>query len=475
MPLQILNDRPFEDASADEDLQPNSTIAPISASQSNAEKRSQYLQTLLTIAQSSEVRSAEMGVSGIPLLQQQAAARLRELAIPHAREEDWRFTDLSGLVQTSLCHPYPHCLLPTRADLLPILLADVPHRLVLVNGIYAPELSSLDRLPPGMTVGNASDLGQSARHLGQLPGSEEVFTTLNTAGFEDVAVISLPQGMTLDEPLHVIFVSTSGTQPSFSQPRCLVVAEARSRLTLVEDYITIGDGCMYGSANGVYFTNAVTEIWLGEEAHLHHSRIQRDSSGSFHIGKTAVHQGRQSHYTNVSLLLGAKLCRHNLDIYHQGEGLETVLQGLALVTGEQVADTHSSILYKYPHCTSEQLYKAIVDGRGRSIFNGRVCVPQAAQWTNAAQLNRNLLLSSKARVDTKPQLEIVADNVKCSHGATVSQLEEDEIFYLQSRGIDRHSARDLLLDAFAREIINKIPVPSLRDTLSRCVACRTIP
>lgn len=490
MPLPILNDRPFEDASVDtsvetvetaetlmdEDLQPNSTIAPITASQFNAERRSQYLQTLLTIAQSSEVRCAEMSHSGVSLVQQQAAARLRELAIPDPREEDWRFTNLSGLVETPLCHPYPHCLLPTRSDLLPILLADVPHRLVFVNGIYAPELSSLDRLPPGITVSNASGLvAQSARHLGQLPGSEEVFTTLNTAGFEDVAVIALPPGKTLEEPLHVIFVSTSGSQPSFSQPRCLVVAEARSRLTLVEDYITIGDGCMYGSANGVYFTNAVTEIWLGEEAHLHHSRLQRDSSGAFHIGKTTVHQSRQSRYTNVSLLLGAKLCRHNLEIYHQGEGVETVLQGLALVTGEQVADTHSSILYKYPHGTSDQLYKAIVDGRGRSIFNGRVFVPQAAQWTNAAQLNRNLLLSAKARVDTKPQLEIVADNVKCSHGATVSQLEEDEIFYLQSRGIDRHSARDLLLDAFAREIINKIPVSSLRDTLSRCVACRTMP
>ncbi|MGA0200453.1 MAG: Fe-S cluster assembly protein SufD, partial [Prochlorotrichaceae cyanobacterium] len=191
-------------------------------------------------------------------------------------------------------------------------------------------------------------------------------------------------------------------------------------------------------------------------------------------GKTAVHQSQNSRYTNISLLLGAKLSRHNLEVFHQGEQVDTQLHGLALVTGTQIADTHSSIVYQYPHCSSDQLYKAIVDDRGRSIFNGRVYVPQAAQLTNAAQLNRNLLLSSKARVDTKPQLEIVADNVKCAHGATVSQLEDDEIFYLQSRGINRQSAKNLLLDAFAREIINKVPLTSLRETLARCMACRLI-
>ncbi|MEY2979220.1 MAG: Fe-S cluster assembly protein SufD [Prochlorotrichaceae cyanobacterium] len=461
-------------------LTTDSTTGP--GTPSSADQRSQYLQNLLTIAQSGPdlgqvAPVAQVESSALQTLQGQAAARLRELAIPSTREEDWRFTDLSGILSLELKHPYPHCLLPSRAELLPILLPDAPHRLVFVNGIFAPELSHLEDLPPGVKVGNAqSETAQAAwtTRVGQLPGSEEVFTTLNTAAFEDIAVIQVAKDTVLDVPLHLIFVSTSGSQPTFSQPRCLIVADRFSQLSIVEDYITIGEGCMYGSANGVYVTNAVTEIWLGENACIHHSRLQRDSSGAYHIGKTAVHQSQNSRYTNISLLLGAKLSRHNLEVFHQGEQVDTQLHGLALVTGTQIADTHSSIVYQYPHCSSDQLYKAIVDDRGRSIFNGRVYVPQAAQLTNAAQLNRNLLLSSKARVDTKPQLEIVADNVKCAHGATVSQLEDDEIFYLQSRGINRQSAKNLLLDAFAREIINKVPLTSLRETLARCMACRLI-
>lgn len=467
------------------DLNPDSLASfssPNSGPTSGTEQRSQYLQNLLTIAQSSPATTAisqtvaEADLSGLKTLQEQAAARLRELAIPSTREEDWRFTDLTRLLDLSFSHPYPHCLLPSRSDLLPILLPDAPHRLVFVNGNFAPELSHLEDLPPGVQVGNAQTAhpeGWTSR-VGQLPGSEEVFTTLNTAAFEDIAVIQVAKDVVLENPIHLIFVSTSSPQPTFNQPRCLIRVDRFSQVSIVEDYITIGDGCMYGSANGVYLTNAVTEIWLEENATLHHSRLQRDGSAAYHIGKTAVYQSQDSCYVNISLLLGAKLCRHNLEVFHRGEQVDTQLYGLALVTAEQIADTHSSILYQQAHCTSNQLYKAIVDDRGRSIFNGRVFVPQAAQLANAAQLNRNLLLSAKARVDTKPQLEIVADNVKCTHGATVSQLEDDEIFYLQSRGIDRQSAKNLLLDAFAREIINKVPLVSLRETLARCLACRLV-
>jgi len=447
-----------------------------SARTSSAEQRSQYLQNLLTIAQSSPVATAlsESALPTLETLQGQAAARLRELAIPSTREEDWRFTDLSRLLELGFSHPHPHCLLPSRSDLLPLFLPDAPHRLVFVNGNFAPELSHLEDLPPGVLVGNAQTLNPEvwAGWVGQLPGSEEVFTTLNTAAFEDMAVIQVAKDVVLEAPIHLIFVSTSSSQATFNQPRCLIRADRFSQVSIVEDYITIGDGCMYGSANGVYLTNTVTEIWLEDSARLHHSRLQRDGSAAYHIGKTAVHQSQDSSYINISLLLGGKLCRHNLEVFHRGEQVDTQLYGLALATGEQIIDTHSSILYQHPHCSSNQLYKAIVEDRGRSIFNGRVFVPQAAQLANAAQLNRNLLLSPKARVDTKPQLEIVADNVKCTHGATVSQLEDDEIFYLQSRGIDRQSAKNLLLDAFAYEIINKVPLSSLQKVLGRCLVCR---
>jgi Fe-S cluster assembly protein SufD len=243
-----------------------------------------------------------------------------------------------------------------------------------------------------------------------------------------------------------------------------VVAQANSKLTLIEDYRATGEG--------VYFTNAVTEIVLEENAQVSHTRIERESKAAFHIGKSAIAQGRYSRYTCDAITLGAKLSRHNLEVFQTGEGTETTLNGLTLIGGEQLADTHSAIALNHPNGTSNQLHKCIVDDRAHAVFNGKVFVPQTAQFTNASQLNRNLLLSPKARVDTKPQLEITADQVKCSHGATVSQLDADEVFYLQSRGINETDARELLLDAFAAEILNCIPVTSLRQRLSRCVACR---
>jgi Fe-S cluster assembly protein SufD len=225
--------------------------------------------------------------------------------------------------------------------------------------------------------------------------------------------------------------------------------------------------------NRPYFTNQVTEIWVEDNAEVIHTRNQREAGEAFHIGKTAIAQARNSRYTCNAITLGAKLSRHNLEVFQTGEGTETTLNGLIIIGREQLADTHSAIALNHPNGISNQLHKCIIDDRGHAVFNGKIFVPQAAQFTNAGQLNRNLLLSPKARVDTKPQLEITADQVKCAHGATVSQLDPDEIFYLQSRGINAVNARELLLDAFAAEILNRIPVPSLHQKLSRCVSCRT--
>ncbi|NJN30696.1 MAG: Fe-S cluster assembly protein SufD, partial [Synechococcales cyanobacterium RM1_1_8] len=245
-----------------------------------------------------------------------------------------------------------------------------------------------------------------ASHVAQLPGAEEVFTTLNTATFADVAVVHVAKQAVVETPLHLLFVSTGNN--SISQPRCIVVAEASSQVSLIEDYVSIGDG------GGL--CNAVTEIVVAANAQVNHSLIQREARGMFHIGKTSVIQSQDSRYTNVAVQMGAALSRHNVETHHQGTQVETNLYGLALVAGEQLADTHSNIQYNHPHCSSDQLYKAIATDKGRSVFSGRVGVPKAAQQTSAAQLNRNLLLSNKARIDTKPQLEIIADDVKCSHG-----------------------------------------------------------
>jgi Fe-S cluster assembly protein SufD len=309
-------------------------------------------------------------------------------------------------------------------------------------------------------VAGAELIDQLPRYLAQQQGAEETFTALNTANLSDGALVWVEKNQSIAPPIQILYVSTA-TQPTIAHPRALVVAESGSKLTLIEDYVTLYDG--------VYCTNPVTEIWLSDNAELNHTRIQRDSIEAFHIGKTAVSQARDSRYTCNAISLGGKLSRHNLEVYHTGEQTETTLNGLTIVANDQVADTHSTIAYTHPHGSSNQIHKCIVDDRAHAVFNGKVFVPKAAQLTDAKQLSSNLLLSPKARIDTKPQLEITADNVKCTHGATVSQLDSDEVFYLQSRGIDEDNARKLLTYAFAYEVIRAIPVASLREKLAAIV------
>ncbi|MEH1919673.1 Fe-S cluster assembly protein SufD [Nostoc sp.] len=399
-------------------------------------------------------------------LREGAASWVRHSTIPTTREEEWRFTDLSSLrklqfnVKTGNFASLEFDILPEAAN----------SRLVFVNGVYAPELSAVSDLPSGIVVSNLAGLPVDEQegirqYLAQAEGAQEVFTALNTAGITDAAVVWVKKNVVVETPIHLVFIS--GETLTISQPRCLVVAESGSQVTLVEDY-TNRRGAE-SAEEEVYLTNAVTEIWVGDNAQVSHTRVEREGAEAFHIGKTAIAQSRDSRYTSHAITLGAKLSRHNLEILQTGEQTETTLNGLTIISGKQLADTHSAIALNYPHSTSKQLHKCIVGDRAHAVFNGKVLVPKRAQLTDATQLNRNLLLSSKARVDTKPQLEITADNVKCAHGATVSQLEDDEIFYLQSRGIDENDARKLLINAFAAEIINQIPVPSLREILLNTV------
>ena len=393
-----------------------------------------------------------------------ALAIAQELAIPTTRDEEWRFTDLSSLVQINFQLPDRASISFTQIESF-ILPEAVNSRLVFVNGIYAPDLSAVDDLPEGVLVGNLSAgvqlIPSLQNYLAKQQGSEEVFTVLNTASLVDGAIVHVPKNQSVETPIQLLFVSTSGDTATISQPRCLVIAESGSNLTLIEEYVAIGDGG--------YFTNAVTEIAIADNAQVSHTRVQRESETAFHIGKTAVSQARDSRYICNAISLGAKISRHNLEVYQTGEQTQTTLNGLTMINGEQVGDTHSKIAFSKPHGTSNQVQKCIVGDRAHAIFNGKVSVPQAAQLTNAAQLSRNLLLSPRARIDTKPQLEITADNVKCAHGATVSQLEDDEIFYLQSRGLNQEEARKLLTYAFAIEIINQIPVASLKNNLTATI------
>jgi Fe-S cluster assembly protein SufD len=423
------------------------------------EQRDAYLNGLMQT-----VKGAVPADLALSELRSRAEALLKEQTFPHTRQEDWRFTDLSPMLDIAFA-----CADGPQGDTAAIEARRLPEtagaQVVVVNGQVRPELSQLDGLPQGAIVGSLRALQDHpswseklAQRLGQASGHHEVFTALNTVGFQDAVVVWLPPNGIMETPLQVIYDAQAADTPVLAQPRCLVVAETGSALTLIEDY--------GGSASTAYFTNAVTEIWLEANAQVTHTRLQREGSGTFHVAKTVVTQARDSQYIGTAVDLGARLSRYNWEIYQTGEQTTTKLYGLGAITATQHADTHSLVALSHPHGTVDQVHKAIVDAKAHSVFNGRMAVAQKAQHTNASQLNRNLLLSDQARVDTKPQLEIVADNVKCAHGATVSQLQADEIFYLQSRGISATQAQRLLIYAFAMEMLETIPVETLRSRLA---------
>ena len=398
-------------------------------------------------------------------LRANAVDRVGVLTVPTTREEDWRFTDVSPLTKLSF-QPAQGPAQVAPAALEQWAIPEAAARLVFIDGIYAPE-HSFNRA--GLTVENLAS-GVSAHgaavqpHLGRHAKFEHnAFAAINTAFLHDGALVVAPRDKVIAAPVHLLFVATRGHAASY--PRCLVIAESGSALTVVEDYVAL-----HGEA---YFTSAVTEMALAGNAQVHHVRVQRDSVEAFHFANCAVSLERASRYHSVSIALGARISRHNLGTLLGAEGAECSIDGLALIGGQQLADTHTLIDHATPQGTSRQLHKCIVDGTARAVFNGNIMVRAGAQRTDSSQSSRNLLLSGKARVDTKPQLEIFADDVKCAHGATVGQLDIDEVFYLKSRGLSDLAARNLLTYAFGAEIIERIPVVSLKDRLEALVLAQT--
>ena len=395
-------------------------------------------------------------------VRQQSKNWLSRLSVPTRKDEDWRFIDLSSLIAGKFVTPQNPVGALREAPLhreLPLPETE-NSRLVFVNGIYNSELSDVSGLPKEIYVGNLANINDrnAAAYFAQQPGAD-AFTALNTAAGDDIAVVWIDKNIFVDKPVHLVFIADGQQEASFIQPRTLVVAETGSSISLVEEY----------SGKGEYFTNAVTEVFVKSNAKINHTRLQQESDASYHIGKTAVSQERDSSYTINEINLGAKLFRHNPEMWQQGEQTETNLNGLTVATGEQTSDTHSIIALSKPYGVTNQLHKCIISDRAHTVFNGKVFVPKEAQQTDATQLNRNLMLSPKARVDTKPELQITADNVKCAHGATVSQLEADEIFYLRSRGLSENDANQLLIDAFAAEIIDRLPLESLRNNITQTI------
>jgi Fe-S cluster assembly protein SufD len=290
----------------------------------------------------------------------------------------------------------------------------------------------------------------------------EGFTALNTAFISHGAFVYIPRGVTVNTPLHLLFISDGAQSASF--PRVLLVADQNSSASVIENYVSLQEG--------QYFTNAVVEIVLKEGARLEHYKLQRESVEAFHIATTAADLGPKSSYDATTITFGARLSRHDINVIMDHEGAECRVDGLYLVATDQHADTHSLIDHRKSHGTSRQLYKGILDGKSRAVFNGKIFVRHDAQKTDAMQTNKNLLLSNEARVDTKPQLEILADDVKCAHGAAVGQIDEDELFYLETRGIHHDLARNLLTYGFAEEVIAKIKIDSIRQQLDEALLNR---
>jgi Fe-S cluster assembly protein SufD len=401
-------------------------------------------------------------------LRAEATERVGVLKMPTLHDEAWRFTDISALTQQSF-HPLCTPTALQAGDIERFHIVETTTRLVFVDGVHAPQLSSVGAVGAGIVVGTLSSAtamhGSTIQaHLGRHAAfHDKPFAALNAAFLHDAAVIIVPRDTSLATPVHLLFIAT---QPELAaHPRALLVAEPGSAVTLIEDYVALHEDA--------YFTNSVIEVALGANATVEHVRVQRESGQAFHIASCAVSLAHASRYHSVNIALGARISRVELDVRQTAAATECSLDGLALIGERQLADTHTFIDHAKQRGVSRQLHKTIVDGAAHAVFRGKVTVRPGAQQTDSAQSSRNLLLSAKARVDTLPQLEIFADDVKCTHGATVGQLDNEEVFYLRSRGLSEAAARNLLTYAFGAEVIDRIPVASLRRRLEQTVLEQT--
>ena len=412
------------------------------------------------------VRELSPTVAWLELVRSSAMDRFEQLGFPPVTDEEWKYTNLTSLAKES----FAPALSSGEVAVSDVTRFAYPEtaaaHLVVVNGFLREDLS----VKAGLEEVVAIDLFSAAadarynkivrKYLARNAGYyNNGLTALNTAFLQSGVFVWIPKNVKLERPLQVTFLADTENSASF--PRLLVVAEENSSATLIESYSS--------AADGKYFTNAIAEIVLKDGAQLNHYRLQRESNNAFHVSTTSAELGRSSRYYTTSINLGARLSRHDISVVMDHEGAETSVDGLYMVSANQHTDTHSVIDHKQPHCSSHQLYKGILDDNGRAVFNGKVFVREGAQKTDAMQTNKNLLLSDKARVDTKPQLEIFADDVKCAHGAAVGQIDPEELFYLETRGIGPELGRNLLTYGFAEEVIAKIKIESIRSQLDEIV------
>lgn len=397
-----------------------------------------------------------------------ALTRFSDLGFPTTDHEDWRFTNVSAISKL----PFkPAAASSSKADSGSVSKQSFTginaSRLVFLDGHFSKELSSIIPQKDGIRISNLAaalqtDSAMIEKHLARhAQDVNNAFTALNTAFFSDGAYIFVPAGKTVSEPVHLLFINTSTEAGTTASPRNLIIAEASSKLTVIESYVSTG--------KGVYFTNAVEELIIGENAMVEHCKFQDESPEAFHIAAIHAHLGRNCNFIAHSIATGAKLSRNNIRTSLSEPGIECVLNGLYITRDDQLADHHMVVDHAKPHCNSHEYYNGILAGRSRGVFHGRILVRPDAQKTDAKQTNKNLLLSDDATIDTKPQLEIYADDVKCTHGATIGQLNDESIFYLRARGIGKDTARRMLIHAFAGEIIDRIRCEAAREEMDKIV------
>ncbi len=401
-------------------------------------------------------------------IREEAREHFTSLGYPTTRMEEWKYTNIAPIAKTQFqsgeCKLTDAVVslienLVTAVDAIP---------LVFINGKYCREFSHSEDLPSGVKVDSLSkalntDGNRIRRYFARGLEEAPAFTALNTANFEDGAFVEIPSGLVLDRPVHFVFISASSGAPSVSHPRNLLMIGDLAQVSLIQTYA--------GVEGDIYFTNSVTEIIAGENSVIHYYKVQRESSRAFHIATLEFDQARQSSVTHHSFSFGGGLVRNDVNL-RLATGAEGILNGLYLANDKQHVDNHTLIDHAEPHAASRELYKGILDGHAGAVFNGKVIVRKDAQKTDAKQTNRNLLLSEEAVINTKPELQIYADDVRCTHGATIGQLEKNALFYLRSRGIGELEARQLLIQAFAQEIVDQVIPSDLREDLQRQLSAK---
>jgi Fe-S cluster assembly protein SufD len=402
------------------------------------------------------------GISWLDSLREEGFRRFSELGFPTPENEDWRFTNVSPIARAAY-------VIETNGR--PSVSAGAIERftfpklktlkLVFINGAYSPELSDTSDIPSGVIATSLSSALETEAELVEnylskyAEFKDEAFTALNTAFIQDGGFIYIPRGTHLKEPVHMLYVTAGSESATITNPRNLIVVEANCQANIVEHYVSLDDN--------VYFSNVVTELIVGENSKVGHYMIECESRKAFNVSTLRVQQGRNSNTHSHSVLLGGALVRNNVHPVLAGEGCDSLINGLYMSTGRQHMDNYMKVEHATPHCDSRQFYNGVLDGRSRGVFHGRIIVNKNAQKTDAKQTNRNLLLSDTAQIDTKPQLEIYADDVKCTHGATIGQMDENAIFYLRSRGIREDRAREIILSAFTSGTLESMEVDEIRN------------